>query len=173
MDIARDTYIRLLQKFLNNPSLVEDDDIEIYYRIGPGDKIIGMKFKRKSRIKMRDGDELILNLEIGHVNGNKYSVGDYNYHYNNPNNYFRFESKGPGPHINDNQGIHWFYEEDIETHSKKLQKDVTGLNTKEMNIFIMLIICRLYIFTNKYPVHSDNWDFYNKIILRARRLLNG
>ncbi len=167
-----DTYIRNIEAFLNDKSIVERENIEINFRKNSSGEIIAFEFKEKGRVKFVAGDDLILNLEMGHVHNYDYDVSEYNYHYNDPVNWFRFESKGPAPHINDKDGTHWFYDEDVELHSKDLKKDITGLRTKRMNFFLMLKLCNEFINTDLYPLDPENWNHYNKIVKKSRRRIN-
>ena len=158
------TYISHIEGFLGTNTAIDSDNIELNLRRNSEGNVIAMNFIEKRKVQFKEGYDLILNSEMGHVVSGDYNITNYNYHYNDPVEMFRFENKGSGPHINDKDGTHWFYDDDVDVHNKDLKRDITKLNTKMMNFFLMLHICKDFINLNLYPTDPESCDHYEEVV---------
>jgi len=137
MGVNVEIYLMKLNDFLSDSRIIENENLEIEQRLNTNGELIALSFKEKSRIKFINGFELIINNEFGHIDNEIYEVQEYNYHYNAPNDFFRFESK-PEPHINDSNDIHWIYNNNSPFHNSSLEVRRTRLQTEQLNLFIVL-----------------------------------
>lgn len=151
-----DCYIKHLSEYLNTYGY----NIEIKIMIDETTReTCGIEIKKERINFLGYNSFLNINIEQGIVYNKRYYVRNYGYHYQSDeiNKVFRLDGKvGHEPHINNDMGEHIYYNQ-------------TELETKYVNLYIMLIISELINKTKEYPL--NNIRLYNDSIKKSKGML--
>lgn len=143
-DCSASKYESELVDFLESYGIVEQHDIEVERRICKG-QVVGLKIKKRKAYLSKA--PLFINFEAGHVNKDRYFVKHFSYHYNHPEDPFRFDSHHK-PHCNNQKKEHLFF-------GKDLSLDIKGINT-----LVVLNIAHEFEVSSKYPCKEENSEYY-------------